>query len=90
MLLASGSRNRSLGRKRRFYQSTLAFNPLQPGEPSVMSLILRPSINMTSGQAREYHIQVFLPGFVRVFRGCRVILVSVPGVPRVLYNVRSV
>jgi hypothetical protein len=47
-----------------FYQSTLAFNPLQPGKPSVMSLILRPSINMTSGQAREYSIEVYLPGFV--------------------------
>jgi hypothetical protein len=46
-----------------FFQSTMAFSPLAPEALSHMTLLLRPSINMTSEAVKLYRVNMYLPGF---------------------------
>jgi hypothetical protein len=54
-----------------FFQTTMALNPLGPKVTSHMTLILRPSINISSDEVKLFTINIFLPDFVPVAERAR-------------------
>jgi hypothetical protein len=49
-----------------FFQTTMALNPLGPGVLSHMTLILRPSVNMSTDEVKLFTVNIFLPNFTPV------------------------
>jgi hypothetical protein len=49
-----------------FFQTVMALNPLGPAEMSHMTLIVRPSVNISSDEVKLFTVNFFLPNFTPV------------------------
>merc|ERR1719313_952877 len=54
-----------------FFQTTMAFNPLGSEALSHMTLIMRPSVNMSSDEVKLFTVNIFLAGFTPVAERAR-------------------